>query len=234
MLLGNRSSHNKCLLHPPLLLPLLQLLLLPLLLLAAAALASASAGPLAITRITNSSLTTFSLPSGIALPKLNGANWTHWSQMFEALLTIQEAEDLINLDINPDPTNITVEVWSSLQRQGKAYLCLYIDQDIHSLVASDIQFPTFKSKWDALKALYSEQEGSTSVFNMWIALVQTKFDNASPLAPQLAKLNELQVALANANMGVTETQYSLILLNALPSSYETVATILLASGPPPH
>jgi hypothetical protein len=32
-------------------------------------------------------------------------------------------------------------------------------------------------------------------------------------------------------MGVTETQYSLILLNALPSSYETVATILLASGP---
>jgi hypothetical protein len=91
--------------------------------------------------------------------------------------------------------------------------------------------PTFKSKWDALKALYSGQEGSTSVFNMWIALVQTKFDNASPLAPQLAKLNELRVALANANMGVTETQYSLILLNALPSSYETVATILLASGP---
>jgi hypothetical protein len=106
-----------------------------------------------------------------------------------------------------------------------------MDQDVHSLVASDIQFPTFRSKWDALKALYSGQEGSTSVFNMWIALVQTKFDDTSPLAPQLAKLNELRVALANANMGVTETQYSLILLNALPSSYETVATILLASSP---
>jgi hypothetical protein len=198
---------------------------------AAAALAAACTGPLAISRITNSSLTTFSLPSGIALPKLNGANWTHWSQTFEALLTIQEAEDLINLDTNPDPANITVETWSSLQRRGKAYLCLYIDQDVHSLVASDVQFLTFKSKWDALKALYSGQEGSTSVFNMWIALVQTKFDDASPLAPQLAKLNELRVALANANMGVTETQYSLILLNALPSSYETVATILLASGP---
>jgi hypothetical protein len=39
------------------------------------------------------------------------------------------------------------------------------------------------------------------------------------------------VALTNANMGVTETQYSLILLNALPSSYKIVATILLSSGP---
>jgi hypothetical protein len=116
-------------------------------------------------------------------------------------------------------------------RRGNAYLCLYMDQDVHSLVALNIQFPTFKSKWDALKVLYSGQEGSTSVFNMWIALVQTKFDDASPLGPQLAKLNELRVALANTNMGVTETQYSLILLNALPSSYETVATILLASGP---
>jgi hypothetical protein len=33
-------------------------------------------------------------------------------------------------------------------------------------------------------------------------------------------------------MGVTDTQYSLIHLNALPSSYEAVATILLASGLP--
>jgi hypothetical protein len=192
---------------------------------------SASTGPLAISRINDSSLTTFVLPSGIALPKLNGANWTHWSQTFEALLTIQEAEDIIKLDTNPDPANISAEVWDSLMKRGNVYLCLYTDQDVHSLVASNVQFPSFKSKWDALKVLYSGQEGSTSVFNMWIALVQTKFDDTSPLAPQLAKLNELRVALANANMGVTETQYSLILLNALPSSYETVATILLASGP---
>jgi hypothetical protein len=154
--------------------------------------AGPSTGSLAITRINNSSLTMFSLPSGIALPKLNGANWTHWSNTFEALLTIQEAEDIIKLDTNPDPANITAEVWASLMRRGNAYLCLYTDQDVHSLVASDIQFLMFESKWDALKVLYSGQEGSTSIFNMWITLVQTKFDNASPLVPQLAKLNELR------------------------------------------
>jgi hypothetical protein len=198
---------------------------------AAAALAAASTGPLALSRISTSSLSTFVLPSGINLPKLNGANWTYWSQTFKALLTIQEAEDIITLDTNPDPANISNEQWESLMKRGNVYLCLYTDQDIYSMVALNTQFPNFKSKWDVLKALYSGQEGSTSIFNMWITLVQTKFDNASPLAPQLAKLNELRVALANTNMGVTETQYSLILLNALPSSYETVATILLASGP---
>jgi hypothetical protein len=197
----------------------------------AAPTAGPSVGPLAMSRITTSSLASFALPSGISLQKLNGANWTHWSQTFEALLTIQEAEDIITVDTNPDPANIGAAQWDSLMKRGNAYLCLYTDQDVYSLVASDAQFPSFKSKWDALKALYSGQEGSTSVFNMWIALVQTKFDDASPLALQLAKLNELQVALANANMGVTETRYSLILLNTLPSSYETVATILLASGP---
>jgi hypothetical protein len=109
---------------------------------------------------------------------------------------------------------------------------LYTKQDVYSLVASEVDFPTFKHMWDVLKATYSGEAGSTTIFNMWINLTQAKLDNSAPLAPQLAKLNETRVALSNASMGVTDTQYSLILLNALPSSYEAVATILLASGPP--
>jgi hypothetical protein len=112
------------------------------------------------------------------------------------------------------------------------YLCLYTKQDVYSLVASVVDFLTFKHKWDVLKATYSGESGSTTIFNMWINLTQAKLNDSAPLAPQLAKLNETRVALSNASMGVTDTQYSLILLNALPPSYEAVATILLASGPP--
>jgi hypothetical protein len=124
------------------------------------------------------------------------------------------------------------EVWSALQHRAKAYLHLYTKQDVYSLVASDIDLLTFKHKWDVLKATYSGEAGSTAIFNMWINLTQAKLDNSVPLAPQLAKLNETRVALSNANMGVTDTQYSLILLHALPLSYEAAATILLVSGPP--
>jgi hypothetical protein len=186
----------------------------------------------AITRISNASLTTFGLPSGIALPQLDGSNWAHWSGTLEAILTLHEAEDVIRLSTNPDPANISAEVWDSLQRRAKAYLRLYTKQDIYSLVASEVDFLTFKHKGDVLKATYSGEAGSTTIFNMWINLTQAKLDDSVPLAPQLAKLNETRVALSNASRGVTDTQYSLILRNALPSSYEAVATILLASGPP--
>ena len=52
------------------------------------------------------------------------------------------------------------------------------------------------------------------------------------MTSQVVKLNEAWVNLSNASMGVTDTQYCLILLKALPPSYEVVATTILASGTP--
>jgi hypothetical protein len=118
-----------------------------------------------ISRITTSSLTAFGLPTGIQLPKLNGANYAHWSSTLEAILMLQEAEEIIYLDANPDPSNIPADQWSSLQKRGNTYLCLYIEPDVYSMVSSPVEYPTFMHKWDALKALYSGVEGSTSVFN---------------------------------------------------------------------
>jgi hypothetical protein len=149
----------------------------------APATAPATAPTAAITRISNLSLTTFGLPSGIALPQLDGSNWAHWSATLEAILTLHEAEDVIRISTNPDPANIAAEVWDSLQRRAKAYLCLYTKQDVYSLVASEVDFPTFKHKWDVLKVTYSGEAGSTTIFNMWINLTQAKLDNSAPLAP---------------------------------------------------
>jgi gag-polypeptide of LTR copia-type len=52
------------------------------------------------------------------------------------------------------------------------------------------------------------------------------------MAAQLAKLNEACISLSNMSMGVTDIQFCLILLNALPASYEVVASTILASGAP--
>jgi hypothetical protein len=120
----------------------------------------------ALSRISNASISTFRVPSGIQLPQLYGSNWTLWSGILEALLTVHEAEDVIHHTTNPDPANITGDVWDSVQRRAKAYLRLYTKQDVYSLVASDMDLPTFKQKWDVLKATYSGEAGSTSVFNM--------------------------------------------------------------------
>jgi hypothetical protein len=51
------------------------------------------------------------------------------------------------------------------------------------------------------------------------------------MALQLAKINEARVVLTNASMGITDNQFSLILLCMLPASYKVLASMILASSP---
>jgi len=170
------------------------------------------------------------MPVGITLPQFNRMEWHQWAGILEALFTLHEAEDVF--DYLTHPNQVSNEEWSSVQRRTKAYLRLYVKQDIYSLIASNVDFPTFKHKFDRLKATYSGALGSTTVFNLWIQLTQARLDESTPMATQLAKLNEARVSLANASMGITDIQFCLILLHALPASYEVVASTILASGDP--
>ena len=52
------------------------------------------------------------------------------------------------------------------------------------------------------------------------------------MAQQLAKINETREALSNVSMGITDNQFCLILLHALPNSYGVLASMILASGSP--
>src|SRR5216684_3535554 len=174
--------------------------------------------------------TTFSMPSGIKLSQFDGSNWSNWSGILKALLTLHETEDVFALKMAP--SRVDNSEWGSLQRRTKAYLCLYVKPNVFSLIASDAEFPTFKGKWKKLKQVYGGATSSTTIFNLWIQLTQACFDDSQPMTSQLAKLNEAWVNLSNASMGITNIQYCLILLNALPSSYEVVATTILTSGAP--
>ena len=174
--------------------------------------------------------TVFNMPAGITLLQFDGTGWHNWAGILEALLTLHEAEDVFALDAKP--AQVSNQDWDSVQRRTKAYLHLYVKQDVYSLIADNAAFPTFKSKWDRLSTTYGGTSGSTAIFNLWIQLTQARLDDAQPMASQLAKLNEARVSLANASMGVSDIQFCLILLHALPASYEVVATTILASGAP--
>ena len=168
------------------------------------------------------------MPPGTTLEALTGQNWNVWSATITAILQLNEVDSILAYDMVP--TGVDADDWASIQKKTKAYLCLYCAADVHSTVASEIDFPTFKHKFDRLRETYGGVS-STAIFNLWIELTLARLDDQSPLAPQLARLNEARVKLANANMGVSDIQYSLILLNALPKSYEVVASTLLALGP---
>ena len=182
------------------------------------------------TRLTNSYNTNWGMPSGIHLSQFDGSNWGDWSGTLEAIITLHEAEDVL---IHPTlPTSGEPVEWTTIQRKAKAYLRLYTKPDVYSLIASDTEFPSFKEKWDQLRYTYGGASGGTTVFNLWIQVISSRLDDSSPMAPQIAKINEGRVALANAAHGITDSQYCLTLLNALPPSYEIVASTILASGDP--
>ena len=179
-------------------------------------------------RIKSAAAGNFTMPPGTVLAALTGQNWNIWSGILTAILQLNEVDPI--LYHTTLPTGVDQDDWDSVQKKTKAYLRLNCAGDVYSIVESDADYPTFKDKYDRLRDAYGGV-GSTAVFNHWIELTQARLDDSSPLAPQLAKLNEARVKLSNAGMGVSDIQYCLILLHALPQSYEVVATTLLASGP---
>ena len=117
-------------------------------------------------RIGSTANTTFGMPVGITLPQFDGMGWANWSGILEALLALHEAEDVFLIDECPD--DVDEDNWNSIQRRTKAYLRLYVKQDIYSLIADNTLLPSFKHKWDRLSATYGGTSGSTTVFNLWI------------------------------------------------------------------
>jgi hypothetical protein len=184
--------------------------------------------PVSAARIKAAAASTFAMPPGTQLNILSGPNWSTWSRIFSAFLQLNDIDDILTHETLP--SGVDSDDWNSIQKKAKAFLRLYCAPDVHSIVDSEVDFPSFKTRFDRLREVYGGV-GSTAIFNLWIELTQARLDDSSPLAPQLAKLNEARVQLSNSGMGVSDTQYCLILLNALPSSYEVVASTLLASGP---
>jgi len=191
---------------------------------------TAAGGTTAVARLAGATSSTFAIPYGIHFPIFNGEDWPHWSGTMEAILVLYEADDVIRHSTAPH--GVDLDDWNLVHRRAKAYLRLYIKPDIYSHIASEVDYPTFKDKWDVLNIMYGGAVGSTAVFNQWISLISTRLDDSAPMAPQLAKLNETRVTLHNASMGVTDVQYALLLLHALPPSYEVLVSTILASGAP--
>ena len=189
---------------------------------------TAATGTTSALRIANTNLGAFNIPSGIHFGIFDGNNWAHWSRTMEAILVMYEADDVIRHQTCPSGTDI--DEWAAVHQRAKAYLRLYIRPDIYSHIASETDLPTFKEKWDVLNLMYGGAIGSTTIFNLWVSLIQTTFDDTTPMAAQLSKANELRLTLYNASMGVSDVQYSLILLKALPPSYEVLVSTILAAG----
>jgi hypothetical protein len=108
---------------------------------------------------------------------------------------------------------------------------MYCQKNVWNVVLDDTAFDTCKSKWDELRCIYGSV-GSMSAFNSWVALTGTALEDIRPMMLQLQKLNNTHLTLHNNDMIITDLQYCFILIKALPNSYSTITSTILATGAP--
>ena len=107
-------------------------------------------------------------------------------------------------------------------------LKMYVQNDVWTAVSNDTMFLTVENKWNKLKRIY-RGVSQMSTFNVWVSLTGTALDEAQPMLLQIQKLNDARAQLSKNKMEIPNLQFCFILLKALPESYSTVASAILAS-----
>ena len=164
-------------------------------------------------------------PNGTIEP-LNGENWPQWSHSVTSLLRIHGHRS----HLTDDPPNTSDPKWDKIDDQLCGNLEYLINRDVLSQIP-DKEFPTIKKKWDELKRLYGGI-GDMMDFNLWQELINFKLDETTPFRPQLQKLNDTRVTLAEKEMAIDDKQFTYIVINSVPESYTTVTQSILANGTP--
>ena len=170
---------------------------------------------------------TITFPPQAAIEILDGSNWPSWSSHMLTLLQMNGLRDHV---LRPAPATPSAN-WGAQEGMLLGILEVYIQKDVWIAVASDTAFPMYKAKWDKLKCIYGGVS-QMSTLNVWISLTGTALDESKPMLLQLQKLNDARATLGSNNMEITDLQFSFILLKALPESYSTVTTTVLAGGAP--
>ena len=159
---------------------------------------------------------------------LDGSNWPTWSSRITALLRMNGYRSHLT---EAKPSGDAGKTWDPEEEIILGVLEMYCQKDIWQTVQDDSKFNTSKAKWEELKRVHGGV-GSMSSFNTWVALTSTALDESSPMLAQLQKLNDARITLENNDMKVSALQFCFILLKALPDSYSTVASTILATGEP--
>jgi gag-polypeptide of LTR copia-type len=177
------------------------------------------------------------------IEKFNGTNWPVWSFQVHAALTyssawgIADGTELHPLDLPPapprsslDPAEVTARKseqasWDKCNLQGKSLLILVVKP---SIFQSLNHAKGLRENWFALSTTYGHCTG----LNTWVdfrTYIITLFTNSSPISSQINTLSELCTKIIEGGLTVSDQLHALVVLGALPASYETIQSSILGS-----
>ncbi len=90
-------------------------------------------------------------------------------------------------------------------------------------------FPTVHQKYGQLQTIYGTA-GAMATYNLWVSLTNAKLMEGNPFLPQLQHLLDVRSTLQEQGITLSDQQMSFILLNALPTLWQSIAGTILASS----
>lgn len=115
--------------------------------------------------------------------------------------------------------------WDEKNDKALGLMTIYISSSLQFLIGNTT---TAAAAWKAIKDQYAKP-GAVGAFVYFQQLFNTRFDDAQPLCPQITALEEIRSRTVDAGIAISDQFAALIIVNALPNSYQTIASTLLAT-----
>ena len=170
-----------------------------------------------------------------SLEKLDGTNWEDWAYSVRStfrlthILRIAEGKEA-----RPKPASLTapteaekraIDDWDRRNDEGLGLIQLTVKPAVRQTIKEN---ETLAENWKRLEATYGTRTG----LNLWVDItkyITTSFSPELPLMQQIDEMSELRSRIETAEMPIADSLHAMLLLHALPSTYEIVQQTILAS-----
>ncbi len=161
----------------------------------------------------------------VQTPELTGVNYAEWSIKIKAFLQAHNLWSIVS-GATPKPQSSPAE-WENKDEQATGFITLRLHNSLLHHVASGI---TSKELWDALQTAYGTA-GTALIYSEFQSILRIRI--ASDRYPT-ADLNNLrmsfsQLTAADTKYKIADELQAMILLAALPSDWDGVALMILAT-----
>jgi gag-polypeptide of LTR copia-type len=170
-----------------------------------------------------------------SLEKFDGTNWEDWAYSVRStfrlthILRIAEGKEKHPIPASPTaPTEAetrAIDDWDRRNDEGLGLIQLTIKPTVRQTIKEN---ETLAENWKRLEATYGTRTG----LNLWVDItkyVTTSFSPELPLTQQIDEMSELRSRIESAQMPIADSLHAMLLLHALPSTYEIVQQTILAS-----
>lgn len=185
------------------------------------------------------------------VPFLDGANYQTWSSSMLAYLCFQKLAGIVGscqirptpilraptsakiatgtytagneVDISPDELKKQINDWDDLNDSTLGAICLHLPDHIHQTAMKN----TAKETWQHLEKTYGTP-GAAGMYGIFREAIMFEMSEHADPAMPITTLNLVFARLNSAGLILSDSVKAMILLNALPQSWDGLAMSILS------